>query len=532
MPSKTRRLAYTFAAALSAFACATQAVASPVLSTPAPVLRLAIGAEPSEGFDPLLGWSHGSYLLLHSPLIRQNAELGWENVLIDQATPDHDGMRWSITLKSDLKFSDGSPLTARDVAFTYNEAARGGGKIDMGNFVSAKQIGPLQVEILLKAPQSTFINVLGSLGIVSADKYDARGYAQHPVGAGPYRLVSYQPGQQLIVEANPFYAGKKNDFSRLVFVFLDEDSAYAAAQSGQLNLVRIPPAMAVTQQNKLRLWVRPSVENRGIMFPMVPAGKQDAAGNPVGNNVSADVAIRRAVNYAINRQQLAQQLMEGHAIPAYSAVQGLPWDNPQAAFHDGDLAKARQILEEGGWKSGPDGIRIKDGQKAQMTLWYASGDATRRDLAQAVRAMLKPAGIDLALQSGSWETVERHMHANPTLFGWGSLDPMELNHHYGSAAAGIGYYNPGYYTNAAVDGYLQQALDATDPQQALDAWRRVEWDGKTGVGVQGDAAWAWLLNIQHTYLADSCIDLGKAAPEIHGSWSLLNNLQDWKWTCR
>ncbi len=59
-----------------------------------------------------------------------------------------------------------------------------------------------------------------------------------------------------------------------------------------------------------------------------------------------------------------------------------------------------------------------------------------------------------------------------------------------------------------------------------------------GVGWQerrrgaGDAAWAWLLNVQHTYLANRCIDLGKGAPEIHGSWSLLNNLQDWRWTCR
>lgn len=87
--------------------------------------------------------------------------------------------------------------------------------------------------------------------------------------------MSFQPGQQLIVEANPRYAGKKNDFSKLVFVFLDEDNAYAAARSGQLGLVRIAPSMAVApQQKNLKLWVRDSVENRGIVFPMVPAGKK------------------------------------------------------------------------------------------------------------------------------------------------------------------------------------------------------------------------------------------------------------------
>ncbi|WP_276642352.1 ABC transporter substrate-binding protein [Siccibacter turicensis] len=495
-------------------------------------LKLAIGDEPTEGFDPMLGWSHGSYLLLHSPLLKQNADLSWENLLTEGVVNSTDGKTWTITLKPDLTFSDGSPLTAHDVAFTYNQAAKGGGKIDMGNFASAKALDDRRVEITLSAPQSTFVNVLGSLGIVSQAKYDAKTYAQHPIGAGPYRLVSFQPGQQLIVEANPHYAGHKNDFNKLIFVFLDEDSAYAAAQSGQLDIVRIPPSLAVTPQQNIKLWVRPSVENRGIVFPTTPAGKQDANGYPIGNDITADVAIRRAINYAIDRQLLAEQLMEGHAIPAYSAVQGLPWANPDAAFKDGDVAAAKKILDDAGWKVGADGIREKDGKKAQLTLWYASGDSTRRDLAQAVSAMVKPLGIRMDLKSGSWETVERNMHANPTLFGWGSLDPMELHHHYSSQAAGVEYYNPGYYRNETVDRHLQQALDAPTWKQAVPFWQQVEWDGKTGVGVKGDAAWAWLLNLQHTYLANPCIDLGNAAPEIHGSWSLLNNLQAWKWTCR
>ncbi|WGA64434.1 ABC transporter substrate-binding protein [Escherichia fergusonii] len=496
-------------------------------------LKLAIGAEPTEGFDPMLGWSHGSYFLLHGPLLKQNADMSWGNLLTEKVATSDDGKTWTLTLKPDLRFSDGSPLTAEDVVFTYNKAAKSGGKIDMGNFSNARQIDKRTVEITLSHPQSTFVNVLGSLGIVPAKEYDEKTFAQKPIGAGPYRLVSFQPGQQLIVEANPWYAGKKNDFNRLVFVFLDEDNAWAAARSGQLDLVRIAPSMAASpQQKNLKLWVRDSVENRGIVFPMEPAGKKDANGYPVGNDITADVAIRRAINYAIDRKQLAQQVMEGHAIPAYSAVQGLPWQNPVSTFKDGDLNKARAILDQAGWKMGKNGVREKDGKAANLTLWYASGDSTRQDLAEAVRAMLQPLGIAVLLQSGSWETVERNMHANPTLFGWGSLDPMELVHHYSGQAAGVEYYNPGYYRNTTVEQHLKQALDAPDWQKAVPFWQQVEWDGQTGAGVQGDAAWAWLLNIQHTYLANPCIDLGKGAPEIHGSWSLLNNLSDWKWTCR
>ncbi|WP_410705170.1 ABC transporter substrate-binding protein [Citrobacter freundii] len=523
---------------LTLLTCAlTLALTSPLLAaqnaSEGQTLKLAIGPEPTEGFDPMLGWSHGSYLLLHAPLLKQNADMSWGNLLTEKVETSADGKTWTLTLKPDLKFSDGSPLTAEDVVFTYNKAAKSGGKIDMGNFTHASLKDNRTVEITLRSPQSTFVNVLGSLGIVPQKRYDEKTFAKNPIGAGPYRLVSFQPGQQLIVEANPWYAGKKNDFSKLVFVFLDEDNAYAAARSGQLGLVRIAPSMAVApQQKNLKLWVRDSVENRGIVFPMVPAGKKDANGYPIGNDITADVAIRRAINYAIDRKQLADQVMEGHAIPAYSAVQGLPWQGQSVAFKDGDSEKARTILEEAGWKVGKDGVRVKDGKEARLTLWYASGDSTRRDLAEAVRAMLEPVGIQISLQSGSWETVERHMHANPTLFGWGSLDPMELFHHYSNQAAGVEYYNPGYYSNPVVEQHLKQAIDAPDWQKALPFWQQVEWDGKQGAGVQGDAAWAWLLNIQHTYLANPCIDLGKGAPEIHGSWSLLNNLDEWTWTCR
>lgn len=495
-------------------------------------LKLAIGAEPTEGFDPLLGWSHGSYLLLHSPLLKQNADLSWQNVLTQAVTPNQDGKGWLIRLKPNLKFSNGAPLTAEDVAFTYNSAAKGGGKIDMGNFVSAKVLSPTEVAISLSAPQSTFVNVLGSLGIVSKRDYDAKAYARHPVGAGPYRLVSFLPGQQLVVEANPYYAGGSNDFKRLVFVFIDEESAYAAARSNQLDVVRIAPSLAPTVPASLKLWVRPSVENRGIVFPIPPAGGKDAKGYPIGNDVTSDVAVRRAINYAIDRKLLADQLLEGHAIPAYSAVEGLPWLNKATAFKDGDAAHANALLDEAGWKMGSDGIRHKGDLRAAFTLWYTSGDSTRRDLAEAVRAMLKPIGLEVSLKSGSWEQVEREMHANPVLMGWGSLDPMELYHHYQSGSGGVEFYNPGYYSNPVVDDHLKQALDAPNWQAAVPFWQQVEWDGKTGTGVQGDAAWAWLLNVQHTYLANRCIDLGKGAPEIHGSWSLLNNLQDWRWTCR
>ncbi|WP_392563106.1 ABC transporter substrate-binding protein [Orbus sturtevantii] len=497
-------------------------------------LRLAIGSEPTEGFDPMLGWSHGSYLLLHSPLLKQDSDLSWHSYMLESYQHSDDGKLWILKLKNGLKFSDGSPLTANDIVFTYNNAASSGGKIDMGNFDKAEFIDPLTVKITLSSAQSTFINILGSLGIVSAEKYDAKKYAHHPIGAGPYRLVSFQAGQQLLVERNPYYAGPTNDFDKMVFIFLDEDTAFAAAKSGQLDIVRLPAGIAINVDNikNMKLIKRQSVENRGISFPIPPAGEIDANGVPIGNDITSDVAIRRAINYAIDRQLLSQSILEGFAIPAYTGVEGLPWNNPHSAFQDGDITKANTILEQAGWQLNKEGLREKNSIVAKLTLWYASGDITRRDLAQAIRASLKPIGIEMNLRAGSWEMVEHYMHANPTLFGWGSLDPMELVHNYSSKAAGVGFYNPGYYKNHYVDEILEEALSQADQKTAISLWQKVDWNGATGTGIQGDAPWAWLVNLQHLYLLNNCVELGKSAPEIHGSWSILNNVDNWAWACK
>ena len=372
---------------LALLTCAlTLALTSPLLAaqnvSEGQTLKLAIGPEPTEGFDPMLGWSHGSYLLLHAPLLKQNADMSWGNLLTEKVETSADGKTWTLTLKPDLKFSDGSPLTAEDVVFTYNKAAKSGGKIDMGNFTHASLKDNRTVEITLRSPQSTFVNVLGSLGIVPQKRYDEKTFAKNPIGAGPYRLVSFQPGQQLIVEANPWYAGKKNDFSKLVFVFLDEDNAYAAARSGQLGLVRIAPSMAVApQQQNLKLWVRDSVENRGIVFPMVPAGKKDANGNytttRVGTDFNAGVegiyltTRDSATEFSlVNEWQIYKNLrmnLEGHYVMlnldtsrgvwgrgpvASGGWVGNPGDDP--AWRDALLDRIRAIekqLEDGAWEA-------------------------------------------------------------------------------------------------------------------------------------------------------------------------------------
>ncbi len=74
-------------------------------------------------------------------------------------------------------------------------------------------------------------------------------------------------------------------------------------------------------------------------------GEKNASGDPIGNDITSDVAIRKAINYAIDRKLLADAVLEGFAIPAYTGVEGLPWNNPQSSFKDGDVEKRKRYLK-------------------------------------------------------------------------------------------------------------------------------------------------------------------------------------------
>ncbi|MFP3488707.1 ABC transporter substrate-binding protein, partial [Staphylococcus sp. SIMBA_130] len=125
-----------------------------------------------------------------------------------------------------------------------------------------------------------------------------------------------------------------------------------------------------------------------------------------------------------------------------------------------------------------------------------------------VADMMEPLGIKINVEGGSWDVIGQHMYSSAVLMGWGSHDPHEMYNIYGSDNAGIDYYNTGYYENETVDAYFEQALAASSEEEAIDFWKKAQWDGETGVSAQGDAAWAWLVNIDHLYLVKDNLDIG------------------------
>lgn len=498
-------------------------------------LILAIGGEADEGYDPTLGWGRYGAPLFQSTLLRRDENLNLVNDLAEGYTVSDDALTWTVTIRQDVQFSDGTPLTAADVAFTYNKAATSGGLTDVTVLDEAVALDGYTVELRLRQPQSTFVNRLVTLGIVPAASYDESTYGQNPVGSGPYTLVQWDKGQQLIVEANPLYYGTQPAIERVVFLFLEEDAAFAAAQAGEVQMVAVPQALAIQEIPEMRLVDVQSVDNRGMLFPFVAdTGDQTEEGYAIGNNVTADPAIRQAINYVVDRAALVEGVLEGYGSPAYGPVSGLAWEEPSTVLVDADPATAQTILADGGWAdSDGDGIVEKDGSKAEFTLIYPASDSTRQALALSAADMIRPIGIQVNAEGKSWDEIERLMHSNAILFGWGSHDQTEMWNLYHSTMRGVEYYNTGYYANEQVDNYLDLAMGATSEEEAIAFWQAAQLDENgSGFTTQGDAAWAWLVNLDHTYFVNSCLDIGQPQIEPHGhGWPITANIANWQWTC-
>ena len=494
---------------------------------------LAIAGESEEGYDPTLGWGRYGSPLFQSTLLKRDADLNIINDLATDYRVSEDGLTWTVTIRDDAVFSDGEPLTASDVAYTFNQAAESGGLTDVTVLEEAVSIDDTTLELRLNEPQSTFVNRLITLGIVPEHAHGPD-YARTPIGSGPYQMVQWDEGQQLIVETNPNYYGEAPGIDRLVFLFVEEDAAFAAAKAGEAQVVSVPQALAVQTIEGMTLYDVTSVDNRGLMFPYVPAsGETTSDGDPIGNDVTADPAIRQAVNYAVDRQALVDGVLEGYGSVAYGPVSGLAWEEPSAAIEDAQPEQAQEILAAGGWTdSNGDGVLEKDGLTAEFTILYPASDSTRQALALTTAEMLKPIGIQANVEGKSWDEIEPAMHSNVVVFGWCSHDQTEMYNLYYSQAAQGDFYNAGYYANQAIDETLDLAMGAPSEAEAIAFWKAAQWDGDTGFTAKGDAAWAWLVNLDHTYFVSDCLNIGQPQVEPHGhGWPITANIAGWEWTC-
>ncbi|MGW0815795.1 ABC transporter substrate-binding protein [Streptomyces viridiviolaceus] len=486
---------------------------------------IGVASEP-DTLSPLLGYGKDGNSKIFDGLLARDTDLKLKPALATALPEVGDGGRtYTYTLRKGVKFSDGEPLTPADVVFTYrtvldaetNNTARS--ELDAVEDVRAS--GDDKVVFTLKYPYAPFAarTVLPIVPEHIAGEQDPNtgSFNTEPVGTGPYVLAGWSKGEKLTFKANPHYWGGEPEVKSFTMAIIADDNVRATRlRSGDLDGAVLPPNLAATfeKEDGKRTHKAKSYDFRAVSLP-------------TGNKVTGDRAVRQALDAAVDRQSMVDKILDGAGTPAYGP---LPTDDPwyeRTIERPHDLAKAKRILDDAGWKPGSGGIRAKDGQRATFTLYYPSGDKVRQDHALAYASDAKKAGIEVKVEGATWEVIEPRMKSDAVLAGFGSVgDPdfglYTLLH---SSLAGDGFNNMAHYDDPAVDEALEAGRRSQDPEKRGAAYDKLQKE------LVDNPGYTFLTHIDHLYvLADRWDGLTtQLEPHEHGfasgPWW---NIEDWK----
>jgi peptide/nickel transport system substrate-binding protein len=289
-----------------------------------------------------------------------------------------------------------------------------------------------------------------------------------PLASGPFRLVRWDRGAELVLEPNSRYPGEPPLLDRVVFrVMPDETARLVALETGEVDLVEEIPPQAAT-----RLAANENVEVhriRGRVFGYLSFN--------FARPVFSDVRVRRAISLAIDRSRLVDGLLYGFASPAFSPLPPALWNHHPGLRADPYApARAESLLAAAGWRDADgDGVRERAGKRLAFELITRKGDPVRENTAVVIRENLRAVGIDVTLRilehatgldlvrNGRFDTYLGHFEQN--VYG----DPSSL-----VLSDARGRFNYGGYANGRVDSLVAVALKATDPKVALPVWYRLQ----------------------------------------------------------
>ena len=487
--------------------------------------------EPDAGFSPLVGWGcgHQNYNpLVQSCLFKTDKNGDIVPDLAKSYSISDDGKKWTVKVRDDVVFSDNSTFDAEDVAFTFNTAKETESELDLTNIESVEAKDSKTVEFNLVEPRSTFIYDLRYVGIVPSDSYDNETYGSNPIGTGPYVLDHWDKGQQAIFKINDNYYGDKPYFTQLTLLFPEEATWLELAKSGDVDVVPVATSALNQTVDGYQFVEKSAGRAQGISFPyQEDNGAVSPGGYKIGNNVTADKAIREALNVGVDRQAMCDDVFSGHASPEYTSVDTRGYANPDAKVKDADVDKAKEILKEGGWTdTDNDGIVDKDGVKASFDLYYPPDYLDRQSLATVFAEQAKDLGIEVNLVGADWDTIYQNMYSSAAVMQQTSPDPYKsIYQQYHSKEADDFYMNPGLYNNTDSDKVMEDAMHSTDLDAANKLWSESALVNGGGWGPAGDAPFAWLVNYDYNYFIKDGIDIGEQ-PDGLGN-DILINICDW-----
>jgi len=487
--------------------------------------------EPKAGFNPLTGWGcgHQNYNpLIQSCLFKTDSN---GTIVPDVATDysiSDDGKTWTVNLRNDIKFSDNSTLNAEDVAFTFNTAKATESDLDLTNLANATAVNDTCVQFNLVEPRSTFIYDLRYVGIVPSDTYNNNTYGENPIGSGPYVLDHWDKGQQAIFKINDNYYGQKPYFTQVTILFPEESTWLELAKSGDVDVVPVATSSLNQTVDGYQFVEKSAGRAQGVSLPYLEdTGIVTNDSYKVGNNVTADKAIREALNVGINRTEIVNSVFSGHATPEYTGVDTRDYANNESKVVDGNITEAKRILAEGGWTdTDGDGIVEKNGTKASFDLYYPPDYLDRQSLSTMFAEQAKEIGIEVKLVGADWDTIYANMYSSAALMQQTSPDPYKsVYQQYHSKEMDGFYMNPNLYNNTMSDALMEKAMSTNDMSQANSLWAQSALVNGQGWGPAGDAPWVWIANYDYNYFIKDGINIGNQ-PDGLGN-DILINICEW-----
>ena len=395
-----------------------------------------------------------------------------------------DGKQLTITTRDGVMWSDGQPFSAKDVAFTFDLIRKTPAINASGRKLDAVRAADDHTAVLTFADKqfAAEADILGNTPIVAEHLWSkisdpAKSINPNPVGTGPYRVKSFST-QTYVLEKNPTYwqPGKPQIQTVRYIPLATADASSAALTAGQVDwMSAFIPGLDKIIKNQRELTF--------VNTPALTASIFTCSGAALGcKGPQTDPAVRQAVYYAINRDQLNKLAGSGFAVTA-SPTMLLPERDQKWIADPADLktpggpdvARANQVLDQAGWARGADGIRAKGGQRLSMTIQTVTGWSDFISLNDAMSQQLKQVGVELKptqLSYNEWNSnqVQGRFQLSLDSIGLGpSSNPYyNYNQKYatvttakvGEAASTSGNY--ARYSNPAVDRALVAAAGTND----------------------------------------------------------------------
>ncbi|MDR3535926.1 MAG: ABC transporter substrate-binding protein [Acetobacteraceae bacterium] len=390
-----------------------------------------------------------------------------------------DDTTWEFKLRPGVKFHDGSNFTAEDVAYTIARVPRvknspASFSIYTQAVKSVEVVDPQTIRLhtdgvypLLPIDLSQVFIIPHGLGAdPTTEDFNA---GKNAIGTGPFRFVSYKPGDRIELDRFDGYWGPKPQWEHVSYRMLSNDASRTAALlAGDVGIIEfVPPTDLPKLRTDPRVTLAEVISNRSIFLWLDHSHEGPTPyvfgpnGETLAKNPLKDRRVRLALSLAINRQAIVERVMEGAAIPTGQYLPpGAATYNPDIKPPPYDPARAKALLAEAGY---PNGLRI--------TL-HGPNDRYVNDakIIQAVGQMWQRIGVQTTVEPSPWSAfVSRagRQELSAFLLGWGvstgeGINPLRAQLGTWDAARGIGTANRGRYSNPTLDAMVEQALRTLD----------------------------------------------------------------------